>query len=1281
MIKRIIKPIALTLIGLAIILSISTFILIWQLRDGPVSLTFLTPKLEDALSSTDADILVDIDDTVLIWTGWESLLEIRAVNLRGLQRDQLLLEIPEASLSFDPIALFTGIIKLRWLEIINPKITILRQIDGNLDLEFGTNPFNTNTGRFSIEKLVESWLESKLSGDSATITTSTPFLSVLASLDQISMVQAELTLNDLRTGQIWYFPDTSFHLNRISEGIVGWVELATKIREQKSLFSITADYQHKRQNLALTFAANFAPFNPSPIAFFLDQHEGMPEIVANIPVQLEGEVIIDFQHAMIRSAHFQATAGTGYLSIGSDSKFDLKLDSGIISASFIDTIPFSDLSFLADFANPAITRTSILQWQVALKPLRDVTIIEGDFAFELGNKNVRHPLGMQIHLNKSDPTMPINLQANLDRFVPADFLSTHPMVQNAIENWLPEGKRLIGLNAPISVAIVGLLSDTGAFKNLSVSVEGAAGQIVASDLWKESLSVEKFEISGSWQADTGIMQLNKSRLVLARGGQLQFQGTLYPENKDQSFSDNGGKSTQKLELTGRVTDLQIAAIETYWPQNLAINARKWIIANFVAGRFNTKMQASASLNTGGAIVFEKLNGDMSITEATVHYLRPLSPLRGFSVEGDYDLDEIRLIFASDGKVNVTNNQAGSIHLQGGGLIMSQLQTDQEQAEITAHFAGEISDILQLLDQPPFGYTSDFGLDPEKIDGSVQATLNLDFPLLNDLSMDKIAITVESQLDSVRIADVLADQSLEQAQLTLMLNKSGMQIIGTGQIDGVPVALDLKDRFRTDNIQPSYTRLYNLTTNLDAADLSRYGFDTQGWITGQIGLGLTYQIAARDNKPTFTLRADITEAQADLPHHLWHKAPGITGHIIAELTVSDQQITDIPLFEIRAADGTSITGTVILDQAKNIKTVYTSYLALGRTRLFDSSLRIFDDHIDLQLHGETLDIAPILGRLPIKTPPNPAHSTGMLATGMLATGMLDGIDLEPTFPWSLSIKATLDRLYFDTIPEAFTNVSIDIGHDGEQWRYIRILGNTSKGKKLRLEHDLDAYTNKKHPYLMRFASEDFGSFLHLIGANESLRGGMAILESHYEGKDNERQMTGRFEISDYALRQAPVVAHLFTITSFSGLVDLLSSREGIHFDGFETDFSYQSKRLALKNGRTWNNGIGITGEGWIDLQTDQLAIQGTIAPLYGISQALNWVPLLGDVLSPRRSGVFAANFDLNGLLHEPNIEVNPLSIVTPGFLRGFFSLFEDASDMPSPPPRPPKKQDFTKPQEG
>jgi len=49
--------------------------------------------------------------------------------------------------------------------------------------------------------------------------------------------------------------------------------------------------------------------------------------------------------------------------------------------------------------------------------------------------------------------------------------------------------------------------------------------------------------------------------------------------------------------------------------------------------------------------------------------------------------------------------------------------------------------------------------------------------------------------------------------------------------------------------------------------------------------------------------------------------------------------------------------------------------------------------------------------------------------------------------------------------------------------------------------------------------------------------------------------------------------------------------------------------------------------------------------------------VGRLFSPERGGgVFAASYAVRGPMANPQVSVNPLAALTPGFLRGVFKIF-------------------------
>jgi hypothetical protein len=85
---------------------------------------------------------------------------------------------------------------------------------------------------------------------------------------------------------------------------------------------------------------------------------------------------------------------------------------------------------------------------------------------------------------------------------------------------------------------------------------------------------------------------------------------------------------------------------------------------------------------------------------------------------------------------------------------------------------------------------------------------------------------------------------------------------------------------------------------------------------------------------------------------------------------------------------------------------------------------------------------------------------------------------------------------------------------------------------------------------------------------------------------------------------------------------------------------------------------------MDRGSRALDMRGTVVPAYIFNSLLGHLPIIGRLFSAERGGgLFAASFTVQGPLSDPKVSVNPLSAITPGFLRGIFGL---GNEEPEPP---------------
>ena len=144
-----------------------------------------------------------------------------------------------------------------------------------------------------------------------------------------------------------------------------------------------------------------------------------------------------------------------------------------------------------------------------------------------------------------------------------------------------------------------------------------------------------------------------------------------------------------------------------------------------------------------------------------------------------------------------------------------------------------------------------------------------------------------------------------------------------------------------------------------------------------------------------------------------------------------------------------------------------------------------------------------------------------------------------------------------------------------------------------------------------------------------------------------------EHMENALYNTPVFAKLLTVASFSGMVDLLTG-EGMTFSHLDAPFEYKNSSLKIKDAKVFGNVVGVTANGSYSMDYQEFDIKGMVAPAYGLNTFIGSIPLVGNLLSGKDGTVFAANYSISGDIDEPDIDINPLSALSPNSLKELFS---------------------------
>ena len=291
--------------GLSVLFAVAA----WRLAAGPVSLRPLAPYLEQALSEAAGGLSIRFSDTILSWAPHDQSLEIQAVGVDLVGADGEVVRLPEISLALSGRALLRGMVAPASIDLIAPELTLIRNADGSFETSLGIE-----TGGW-FDAMVDELLRP------ADLTRPT------GHLERISLLDADLTLDDVPTGTRWHAPEADIVLLREATGLAVDLAGTFSLGAAAVELGITARYDSAKEEAAIH--VEYSGLRPNQFASPL----GMMVLHA-VHAELSGTVEFTVDAASTVSAvDFEARSGSGFLDLPQYFKAPLRFDEAVVGGS------------------------------------------------------------------------------------------------------------------------------------------------------------------------------------------------------------------------------------------------------------------------------------------------------------------------------------------------------------------------------------------------------------------------------------------------------------------------------------------------------------------------------------------------------------------------------------------------------------------------------------------------------------------------------------------------------------------------------------------------------------------------------------------------------------------------------------------------------------------------------------------------------------------------------------------------------------------------------------
>lgn len=746
------------------------------------------------------------------------------------------------------------------------------------------------------------------------------------------------------------------------------------------------------------------------------------------------------------------------------------------------------------------------------------------------------------------------------------------------------------------------------------------GTFNALDLYKDPMPVKKFYMQGRFDAASLEAQLEHLRLDMG-GPTLEVKGGL-----------KRGDDGHLLQIDAVMQNMPLDRVKHYWPETLAVDARNWVTGHLsagVAGKSTLHLALLAPKGDFNALKLQKVGGYIDFSGIKVDYFSPLMPVTKVGGRAVYDEKTFN--------IGVTGGMLGDMQLSKSQVNMSDLDIQDEKThakiDITANLSGPLKTALTVLDTKPLQYLRKLNVDPAETAGNADVEVNFKFPLYSDLALHEIKTTAKARVTDAVLKKVVSRFDLTGGPLDVSLEAGALKVKGKASLGGMPVDFHWLNNFSSDAKIASKAEA---KIAIPAAVLSEFGVPDYFKLSGILPSDLVYTVT-KDQTASLSLKGDLSTLGFSLPVAGYEKKEGVEGKISIALNLDNEsKLSNISSLDMSVAGG-RVTGSVdFAEGGKSVRKASFTEFRLGATDIaIDVGANVAKDGYVIKVTGKSFDASNLLSG---NDKPNSNEEAAIPVTPMTLSMAVDSLVTGPEQKIE-KVKMFMRRNSWSRLEQ----LDVD-GISGDQPISLHYVPIAPRG------------------HTLQFEADNAGAALRALGISNGIRGGKIVVNAQPLPKGGPRELQGTVTMMDFTAVDIPALGRLLNAMSLTGIVELLKGK-GISFKKMRANFQWidhgqpetdqNIRTIRIRDGETSGASLGLTFEGLIDQWANVIDINGTIIPVSDINKLVGSIPLVGNILTGGGKGVFAATYKIKGPKAEPEVTVNPLSVLAPGIFRKLF----------------------------
>lgn len=815
------------------------------------------------------------------------------------------------------------------------------------------------------------------------------------------------------------------------------------------------------------------------------------------------------------------------------------------------------------------------------------------------------------------------------RYAQKDFTlsaNIHEMNPVIFSKFLPEDIRMEGQDFILNGEILAGLDQNLNLQEASVKLDIPEGTLDLPDHFDHPITLKNLS----------------SQLAYAGGKKLSVR-SFKADINNVSFDGQGEALFEAEKITAplslQVKTLPLEAFPPFFPKSEKDGeAAEWLLHRLSGGGFSdvsfktTLLAEKEEAGSGWGVKTSDTLVDFSFDGVDVKYSDSLMPAKKGKGTGRFDFSGDRL------EINGEYAEIGDVTGRNAKLVFTDiLVAGGGMANISFEAAGPLSTAFKYISDEPIAMGDTLGFDVNGVKGRIDMAAQLNFPTIKDVPKEQVDVKVQATLTEVTIPKVVEGLDLTGGPLKLETKEGAFFVNGDGKLDGRDVTLDWTQYF--DPAGKPFESQIKAQIVTDQSLRNHFGIALDEYMSGPLPVDVVYTDRG-DRSAVIQVTGDLAPLEIHIDPFDYKKPSGTAGTLSLKAFLTKGVLKEIQNLNLETnaflLSDTRLIFAPMNGKQAELRRGTAKKAVIGATHMTSLDFEVTgQDILKVSASGPVLDAQPFTSREEKEKPSGEKQQPMMIS--VRADKMITKDDR--------SLKNT--NLYVETDRQGdMTRLEMDaVAGSGQM--YIRFKPDAAGKRTFRME------------------AEDAGAFLYAMDLYSNARGGTLLIYGEPRGRNLYGDLDGVARIENFHVVKAPALAKLLSVMSLSGVQSLLD-KEGLSFSKLESNFEWRFRPggnlLILKDGRTSGSSIGLTFEGTVDQRDNTTDIRGTLIPMTEVNSLLSSIPLVGEILTGG-SGLIAATYTMKGPSKDPQVSVNPLSILTPGFLRKI--LFEGGFEGKAP----------------